>query len=344
MGVIWSKRRGAVVCTTLLALFAGAFIFQPKSSVPIGNSALIAKACGVDVDCLANALADIMEVDGIDDGLAQMSIFSDISDLQCHTVSHATGKEMYQRVGNELLMVYENLCDGGFTHGWMSDLQTDSKIENLVDSLRLYCEGSPSTTICTHGIGHSLGENNVSVAKMTDICEQTSDNAISAHPVKSITGICVEGWIMGKIDDTTMEIDKGIEDALLLCKPLRGNLYIYCAGQAYLIWINKGNTLNFQRIPMLSQYCDTLKDIEYKLCTDFLGQAIGSLSISSGDIETTVTSTNNYCSLDNKNSRCLNGVLYTFSAGGNKFDAKFYKLCRALKTEFFERCSKYSKK
>jgi hypothetical protein len=283
-----------------------------------------------------------MEVDGIDAGLAEMNTFSEISGLRCHGVSHATGKEMYQRVGKELLTVYENLCDGGFTHGWMADIENDSKVENLADILGIYCEGSPSVTICSHGIGHSLGGNNVSAAEMTDICEQAAGDAISAHPVKSITGICVEGWIMGKREVISWESDKGLEAALFLCKPLRENLHIYCAGMAYRYWIESGSTLKIKRIASLSQYCETLKDIEYILCTDFLGQAIGDISTTPGDIEKTITSANIYCSLDNENSRCLNGVLYVFS-DGRIHNAKLSELCKALRTEFFERCNSYLK-
>ena len=345
MSIIWPKRRSAVAATALLALlalFAATFLYQSESSVPIAKTALVAKACGQNLDCLANALADIMEVDGIDAGLAQMSTFSEIADLRCHAVSHATGKEMYQRVGKELLTVYEELCDGGFTHGWMADIENDSKVENLVDILGIYCEGSPSATNCSHGIGHSLGENNVSVTEMADICVKTAGDAVSAHPVKSITGICVEGWMMGKREVISWESDKGLEDALLLCKPLKDNLHLYCAGMAYRYWIDSGLTLKIQRIAALSQYCETLKDIDYIICTEFLGQAIGDISSLPGDIEKTIISTNIYCSLDNENSRCLNGVLYVFSDGGIH-NAKLSELCMALRTEFFEICNNFTK-
>ena len=343
MSIIWSKRRSAIAATTLLALFAATFIYQSESSVPIAKTALVAKACGQDLECLANALADIMEVDGIDAGLAQMNTFSEIADLHCHGVSHATGKEMYQRVGKELLTVYEDLCEGGFTHGWMASFEDDSKVENFIDILGSYCEGSLDLTACIHGIGHALGENDVSVTAMSDICVKTPGDTISTHPVKSITGVCIEGWMMEKKGIIKWDNEKSLEEALLLCKPLGDNLHIYCAGQAYRNWINSSLALKFQRIASLSQYCKTLKVIEYKICTDYLGLAIGTLPLFSGDIDMAINYANQLCDINNENNRCLPVVLFTLASVLNNNDTYISEICMALRTEFFERCSNYSK-
>ena len=342
MSVIWPKRRSAIAATTLLAIFAATFMYQSESSVPIAKAALVAKACGQDLDCLANALADIMEVDGIDAGLAEMNTFSEISDLHCHGVSHATGKEMYQRVGKDLLTVYEDLCDGGFTHGWMADIGQGLSDENIIDIFGTYCRNSPAATACQHGIGHALGENNTSMKKASEICLKTAGEALSQHPVKSVAGSCVEGWMMEKRNSFSWDDEKSLQTALLLCDPLENSLKIYCTGQAHRLWAESNNSLKLERVYPLSKYCDSLTGLSFQICTIYLGEAIATIPLLTGDIETTITGTNIYCSLENKDNRCLDGVLFVLSAGWENNDAQLFELCSALKKELIDKCRKIS--
>lgn len=338
MSIRLSKQRSAVALTALLALFAANIIYQSERSAPIAKTTLVATACGQNIDCLAKALADIMEVDGIKAGLSEMNTFSEIAGLHCHGVSHATGKEMYKRVGKELLSIYEDLCDGGFTHGWMSDIGVGLSKESIVEIFGGYCKGSPTATACQHGIGHSLGENNVDVIVMADICVQSAGESTSQHPVKSVSGSCIEGWMMEKRVSFNWNNEKSLDEVLLLCDPLADNLQVYCAGQAYRLWAESGNNFKLERVYPLSKYCDTLDGADFQLCTIYLGEAIATIPLLSGDIETTITGTNIYCSLENENNRCLNGVLYVLSAGWINNDAKFSELCRALKKELVNRC------
>lgn len=334
------KKITVIILTVILSFFVAKIALKPDQGLTMSKPALMAAVCGQNLQCLAQSLANIMESEGIQAGLNEINSFSEISKIHCHAVSHAAGKEMYKRVGEKILTVYEDLCDGGFTHGWMADIGQGLSDENIINIFGDYCRNSPAATACQHGIGHALGENNTSIKKASEICLKTSGVAVSQHPVKSVAGSCVEGWMMEKRNSFSWEDEKSLQTALLLCDPLENSLKIYCTGQAYRLWAESNNSLKLDRVYPLSKYCDSLKSLSFQICTIYLGEAIATIPLLTGDIETTITGTNIYCSLENKDNRCLDGVLFVLSAGWEDNDSRLFELCSSLKKELIEKCRK----
>jgi|LakMenEpi03Aug12_release.lakeMendotaPanAssembly.Ray.scaffolds.fasta_scaffold322387_2 hypothetical protein len=332
-----------IVATTFLSLIFSAIIsYQTFFSAKKVEPSLMASACGKNINCLANSLVDIIQRDGIDEGLSHLNTFTEVSQIQCHEISHAAGREMYKRVGKGVLSLNEYFCQGGFTHGWMADIGRSFPGEKSIDILSSYCKNSPAFTACQHGIGHALGENKVSSKEISRICVKSAGSSSSDHPVKTVAGSCVEGWVMGNRELFNKFTEKSIENALLYCSTLVDSLRLYCSGQVYIHWIDQGGDLQLERITFLSQYCNTFQDYEYALCTNYLGESIGTLPISNGNIKSAIKYTNLFCSIDILNNRCLDADLFALATLLGPNVSLSDQVCSKLKVDFFEKCEEYS--
>ena len=343
MTAIPPRHKVLVVITAILTLIIAVFIIQSLDKVNNSDLALTAAACDQNLDCLSESLADIIEKDGLEMGLSQIDSFSKISNIPCHDISHATGVGMYKRIGEKIFKFYEYYCQGGFTHGWMANYGVNQPIESYIDKFTLYCKEAKAYTSCVHGIGHSLGENNVSIKTISAICLNTESSILPFNTIKSTPGSCIEGWVMGNSELFNKWLEKGIKEAVLFCSTLDENLQIYCFGQVYAQWIDEGGGIKEERIKSLYNFCDTFMGENYKLCTNYLGEVIGTIPNSTGGIEDSIRYANNLCSLDNINNNCLDSVLFVLSSSfSNDKDLYLATICSALKTEFYEKCKLFT--
>jgi len=332
-----------MISLTALGLLFSIFLIrgsQNEKNTPTPTQ--LYNICAQDIDCLSAGISDKMQSNGISSSFRYMQEVAGASGVPCHTLSHYVGGVMYKRVGSELLKSYEDICDGGFTHGWMGAMSSQIEINEQIAIFAKYCSGSSNATACQHGIGHALGENITKPEEVNNICSSTGEGLISNHPLKSVSGSCVEGWMMEYRGINYWNKDEAITAALNLCEELSIGLWVYCASEAHRRWSESSDAADLMRMSSFHSFCEKLSGENYTVCTMYLGEAISIIALGEGDIDSISQAANKYCISTRIGNSCMKNILYTFEAGWGGNPSNLDTFCSSLPDSYINPCRKGS--
>lgn len=177
----------------------------------------------------------------------------------CHDVLHEMGLKAWNKYEEKILKTNYFSCGMGFIHGAFSQAFSDPS--NQSKNLTLLSEFCDEVSLkdknkndsCFHGIGHGIGNQNYSISKQLEICEQVKSKI---NNIRLLTS-CLSGSFNQFFYLKTVDNSGDIKNSISYCDSLINTEILECYKFA-LMYTNLSGA-------ELKNYCDSIKDnIKYK--------------------------------------------------------------------------------
>ena len=177
----------------------------------------------------------------------------------CHDILHEMGLKAWTKYENKILKTNYFACGMGFIHGAFSQAFTDkSNLNKNLTSLTQFCDEISLKDInkndsCIHGIGHGIGNQDYSVTKQLEICEQIKSKI---NNIRLLTS-CLSGSLNQYFYLKTATNSGNIESSVKSCNSFANTELLECYKFALMYTNLSGSEIKI--------HCDSLpSNISYK--------------------------------------------------------------------------------
>jgi len=332
-----------------LNLFSNtSYAAQAYSGNKAGDS--IIKKCGQDVNCYSLELNSSAKTNGISKTL---DIFKYVSDKTngiyggCNNVGRAIGNQSYLLFKLDALKYHANICGPSYAFGVMFYIGKYQPKLAGSELLKTYCFKDFNPTACAYGVGNSMSTGKFSGSEVQIRCDKYFNSIVNEQDKlyeHSASGICMLGWVSGKVSTLPAESFSSIEKASAICAGMKAPGLEPCLGEATFAYTYVGSSSTASRllkVRELRKRCNTDKN---EVCMQFVGKALNDFFLYSyrvdynkkTDLQLAGKLVTELCNSKWSNA-CLYGFLSAQMTHTSIDSAK--QVCTVLKGDYLKKCN-----